>query len=87
MKNMQKIIVKLDNRSYPIFIGANILSDKILFNNIKASNFALVTNKKIKSLHLNKIKNNLIKKNQIILSDGEKYKNQDSVTKIYSYLL
>ena len=57
MKNMQKIIVKLDNRSYPIFIGANILSEKSLFNNIKESNFALVTNKKIKSLHLNKIKN------------------------------
>ncbi len=56
MKNMQKIIVKLDNRSYPIFIGENILSDKSLFNNIKGSNFALVTNKKIKSLHLNKIK-------------------------------
>ena len=87
MKNMQKIIVKLDNRSYPIFIGENILSEKSLLNNIKGSNFALVTNKKIKSLHLNKIKNNLIKKNQIILSDGEKYKNQDSVTKIYSYLL
>ena len=87
MKNMQKIIVKLDNRSYPIFIGANILSDKSLFNKIKGSNFALVTNKKIKSLHLNKIKNNLIKKNKIILNDGEKYKNQDSITKIYSYLL
>ena len=84
---MQKIIVKLDNRSYPIFIGANILSDKSLFDKIKGSNFALVTNKKIKSLHLNKIKNNLIKKNKIILSDGEKYKNQDSVSKIYSYLL
>ena len=62
MKNMKKIIVKLDNRSYPIFIGENILSDKSVFNNIKGSNFALVTNKKIKSLHLNKIKNNLIKK-------------------------
>ena len=84
---MKKIIVKLGKRSYPIYIGKNILSDKSIFDKIKVNNFALVTNKKIKSLHLSKIKNKLIKKNQIILSDGEKYKNQDSISKIYRYLL
>ena len=87
MKNIKKIIVKLEDRSYPIYIGKNILSDKSLLGKINVNNFALVTNKKIKSLHLSKIKNNSIKKNQIILSDGEKYKNQESISKIYSYLL
>ena len=87
MKNIRKIIVKLEDRSYPIYIGKNILSDKSLLGKINVSNFALVTNKKIKSLHLSKIKNNSIKKNQITLSDGEKYKNQESISKIYSYLL
>ena len=87
MKNIRKIIVKLEDRSYPIYIGKNILSDKSLLGKINVNNFALVTNKKIKSLHLSKIKNNSIKKNQIILSDGEKYKNQESISKIYSYLL
>ena len=87
MKNIRKIIVNLEDRSYPIYIGKNILSDKSLLGKINVNNFALVTNKKIKSLHLSKIKNNSIKKNQIILSDGEKYKNQESISKIYSYLL
>ena len=87
MKLMKKIIVKLDKRSYPIYIGANIISNKSVLKNINSKNIALVTNKKIESLHLNKIKNNILKKNKILLSDGEKYKNQESVSKIYSYLL
>ena len=57
MKNMKKIIVKLNNRSYPIFIGKNILSNKSLLSGINERNFAIVTNRKIKSLHLTKIKN------------------------------
>ena len=87
MKNIKKIIVKLNNRSYPIFIGKNILSNKSLLSGINERNFAIVTNRKIKSLHLTKIKNSLVKKNKIILSDGEKYKNQESTNKIYNYLL
>ena len=87
MKNIKKIIVKLEKRSYPIYIGKNILSEKTLIGKIKVNNFALVTNKKIKALHFSKIKNNNIKKNLIIVSDGEKYKNQESISKIYSYLL
>lgn len=87
MKNIRKIIVKLEDRSYPIYIGKNILSNKSLLDKINVNSFALITNKKIKSLHLSKIKNNSIKKNQIIVSDGEKYKNQESISKIYNYLL
>ena len=84
---MKKIIVKLDKRSYPIFIGKNILLDRSLFENVNKKNLVLITNKKIEKLHISKIKNTLLKKNKIIISDGEKYKNQDSITKIYNYLL
>ena len=84
---MKKIIVKLDKRSYPIFIGKNILFDRSLFDNVNKKNLVLITNKKIEKLHISKIKNTLLKKNKIIISDGEKYKNQDSITKIYNYLL
>tara|TARA_B100001778_G_scaffold109050_1_gene89218 strand:- start:4 stop:1074 length:1071 start_codon:yes stop_codon:yes gene_type:complete len=84
---MKKIIVKLNKRSYPIFIGKNILSNKKIYNSIKHKNFALVTNKKIASFHLSKIKSSIIKKNKILTSDGEKYKNQNSISKIYSFLL
>ena len=84
---MKKIIVKLDKRSYPIFIGKNILFDRSLFDNVNKKNLVLITNKKIEKLHISRIKNTLLKKNKIIISDGEKYKNQDSITKIYNYLL
>jgi len=67
---MKKIIVKLNDRSYPIYIGKNILSNKSLLGNIKSEKFAVVTNNKIKSLHLSKINNSSIKNNQIILNDG-----------------
>ena len=84
---MKKIIVKLNDRSYPIFIGKNILSNKELIKKINCNNFAIVTNKKIKNLHFSKIKNTSLKKNIILLNDGEKYKNQDSISKIYNFLL
>ena len=84
---MKKIIVKLNDRSYPIFIGKNILSNKELIKKINCNNFAIVTNKKIKNLHFSKIKNTSLKKNVILLNDGEKYKNQDSISKIYNFLL
>ena len=57
---MKKIIVKLNKRSYPIFIGKNILSNKKIYNSIKHKNFVLVTNKKIASFHLSKIKSSII---------------------------
>ena len=83
---MKKIIVKLKDRSYPILIGKNILSNKNILNNIKEKNIVFVTNKKIKTLHLSKIKNNFIKKNQIILNDGEIYKNQESIELSHKYI-
>ena len=62
MKNIKKIIVKLEKRSYPIYIGKNILSEKTLIGKIKVNNFALVTNKKIKALHCSKLKIIILKK-------------------------
>ena len=84
---MKKIIVKLKENSYPIFIGKNILSNKKLYLAIKEKKIALITNNKIKALHFKNLKNNIIKKENIILPDGEKYKNQESITKIHNYLL
>tara|TARA_S200000501_G_scaffold368849_1_gene407335 strand:+ start:545 stop:1615 length:1071 start_codon:yes stop_codon:yes gene_type:complete len=84
---MKKIIVKLSKRSYPIFIGKNTLSNKKIYKAVKHKNFALISNKKISDLHLPKIKNFVIKKNKILIGDGEKYKNHDSISKIYNFLL
>ena len=39
MKNIRKIIVKLEDRSYPIYIGKNALSDKSLLGKINVNNY------------------------------------------------
>ena len=52
----------------------------------KLKNFCLLQIKKL-NLHLSKIKNTSLKKHLIILNDGEKYKNQESISKIYNLLL
>ena len=44
---MKTITVKLKDRSYPIYIGKNILKNKSLLEKIDSKNFALITNKKI----------------------------------------
>ena len=51
MKNMKKIIVTLNNRSYPIFIAKNILYNKSLLLDINERNFSIVTTIKIISFH------------------------------------
>jgi len=84
---MKKIIVNLKENSYTIFIGSNILSNKELYLSIKEKKIALITNKKIKNLHFKNFKNNILKRDNIILPDGEKYKNQESIEKIHNYLL
>lgn len=84
---MKKIIVNLKENSYTIFIGSNILSNKELYLSIKGKKIALITNKKIKNLHFKNFKNNIFKRDNIILPDGEKYKNQESIEKIHNYLL
>ncbi|CAL4043528.1 3-dehydroquinate synthase [Buchnera aphidicola (Phyllaphis fagi)] len=89
---MEKIVVDLNNYSYPIYIGFNILSEKNIFYPLKKNDrVMLVTNTTLSSIWKNIVLNYLSKYGMIvdefIFLDGEKYKNLNSVELLVSDLL
>jgi 3-dehydroquinate synthase len=89
---MQTLKVELANRSYPIHIGRNLLSDaSLIMPYLKRKNVAIVSNTTVAPLYLEKLSNSLqaagVKVIPIILPDGESYKNSETLNKIYDILL
>jgi 3-dehydroquinate synthase len=89
---MQTLKVELANRSYPIHIGRNLLSDaSLIMPYLKRKNVAIVSNTTVAPLYLEKLSNSLqaagVKVIPIILPDGESYKNSETLNKIYDTLL
>ena len=72
MPNLNLEIKRLDDLSYPIFIEENLLENGELFNSlIKNKQVAIISNKTIAALYLEKIKANFKDKEviEIILED------------------
>lgn len=88
---MQEIIVELGARSYPIYIGKNLLGIKNLISSkIPCKQVLVVTNATIAPLYLEKVLNSLKKNHDIeviILPDGEQYKTLDTVYEVITKLL
>ena len=84
------LIVELGDKSYPIYIGRDLLSDKTyLEKHISGQQVMVVTNSKIEPLYLDKVKN-LLGNFQVqvtILPDGEQYKTLETVNSIFDALL
>ena len=73
---MKTIKVDLGERSYPIYIGDSILSNKELFNqHITGKQILIVTNEKVAPLYLKNIEQNFVGSNYelCILPDGESH--------------
>ena len=87
---MKILNVDLGDRSYPIYIGKDLLKDKkIITTHIKTKTVCLVSNKTVSALYLKNLKG-LLDDYQIveaIIDDGEEFKNHDSLNYIYSKLL
>lgn len=97
---MKTLHVDLGERSYPIFIGANLLEQPdCLQPYIKGRQVLIVTNETIAPLYLDKVER-LISRGQtdceqaccdqvdaVILPDGEAHKNLDTLNQIYDALL
>lgn len=87
----QTIQVNLGVRSYPIYIGANLFADSHLITALlPAKQVFIVTNTTIAPLYLQKIISSLqpeVTSDQIILPDGEQYKNLDTFKSIMDALL
>ena len=87
---MKKLLVELGNRSYPIYIGSDLLNQSELYTqHIKAKQVVVVTNETIAPLYLDTILKNLLKFDveTVILPDGEQFKTLEYVTHIFDKLL
>ena len=89
---MQTLKVELADRSYPIHIGQNLISNaELLLPHLKRKHVAIVTNTTVAPLYLEKLTDTLqsagVKVIPIILPDGEAYKNTETLNKIYDVLL
>jgi len=87
---MKILNVELGDRSYPIYIGSDLLEDpKIITSHIKTKTICIVSNTTVSKLYLENIKN-LLDDYQVveaIIDDGEEFKNYDSLNHIYTKLL
>ena len=89
---MQTLHVDLGNRSYPIHIGSDLLTQsELLLPYLASKQVAVVTNTTVAPLYLSSLANSLqqagINVLPIVLPDGEKYKNSETLSLIYDALL
>ena len=87
---IKTLTVELDSRSYPIYIGKNLLQNATNWSrHIIANQVMLVSNETVGAFYLEKVKAALQKFqcDVILLPDGEQYKNLESWQKIFDALL
>ena len=91
MSDKTKILnVELGDKSYPIYIGIDLLSMKSLFvDQIQGRQVMIVTNKPIAPLYLDKLTSILDGFNvqSVILPDGEEFKTLETLNKVFDALL
>ncbi|HEB63590.1 MAG TPA: 3-dehydroquinate synthase [Gammaproteobacteria bacterium] len=87
---METLTVELKERSYPIFIGTDILGQAELIRPyIHGNQVMIITNETIAPLYLESCKAALsdFQVESVILPDGEQYKNLDTLNSIFDALL
>jgi 3-dehydroquinate synthase len=87
---MKELTVDLGERSYPIMIGHNLLQRADSYTPwIRSKQVMVVTNETVAPLYLNQVLSALgdFQTAEVILPDGERYKNLDFLTHIFDALL
>ena len=87
---MISLKVNLDERSYPICIGSNLLDrHELLTQYIPGNSALIISNETIAPLYMDKVETALdgLKYKTLVLPDGEEYKNQETLNSIYDCLL
>jgi len=83
---MHTLHVDLGERSYPVYIGRDLLSDpELLSQHITGSQVVIVTNETIAPLYLDRLRAAIGDRalvTEVILPDGEQYKTMDSLAEI-----
>jgi len=87
---MNTLQVELGNRSYPIYIGCDLLEvPKLYVRHIKGKQVLIVTNETVAPLYLDTVLGQLkaYKSAQVILPDGERHKSLAVLSQIFDTLL
>ncbi|MDO4430433.1 MAG: 3-dehydroquinate synthase [Lonepinella koalarum] len=88
---MQIVNVELKERRYPIYIGENILTDTGVYPLKSGDKVMIVSNPTIAPHYLSSLTETLEKigcqVSAVLIPDGEKYKNLDSLNQIFTALL
>ncbi len=87
---MRTLNLDLGEKSYPIYIGQNLLSkSELITSHITGKQVMVVTNTTVAPLYLDKVKKLLgaYTVSEVVLSDGEEYKTLDTVNEIFTALL
>lgn len=88
----QHLKVELGERSYPIEIGTGLLKDvSLLARTVKSKRVAIITNDVVAPLYLERLTDSLKASGKevisLVLPDGEKEKNWESLMKIFDFLM
>lgn len=87
---MQQLTINLGARSYPIFIGEDLLARRELFErHVPARSALIVTNETVAPLHLNSLLQGLssFKTSVLTLQDGERFKTFDTLRTVLDALV
>ena len=87
---MRTLKVDLGSRSYPIYIGEDLLSQtKLLAPHIQGKHVVIISNDTVAPLYLNSLLTSLetFQAHKIILSDGESFKTLSTIETIFDQLL
>ncbi len=87
---METVTLDLGEKSYPIYIGGNVLNDADLIQGlIRGRDVLIVTNETISPLYLHRLKQSLgdLRVDHLELPDGEEHKTLTSLDKVVTHLL
>ncbi|GAB4272212.1 MAG: 3-dehydroquinate synthase [Methylomicrobium sp.] len=87
---MKQLQVDLGNRSYPIYIGAQLLEQsELLTRHVRSKQILVVTNETVAPLYLQSVVAHLdgYHVETVVLPDGEQYKTLDYLNRIFDGLL
>ncbi len=87
---MKELYVDLKERSYPIYIGAELLGRQdLLVRHIRSQQVLIVTNETVAPLYLSQLQQALAEHRQevVILPDGEQYKTLEYISRIFDCLM
>jgi 3-dehydroquinate synthase len=88
---MRTLNVALGERSYPIYIGADLLrrAEELLLRHIRSKQVLIVSNETVAPLYLQSVSSALsgLQAETLVLPDGEQYKTLETTAKIFDVLL